>query len=156
MQVLLAAGGAGAIMPPVREAGGGPLKEHQVIFFRNKTAIDPGALVRLGRCFGDLHAHVMGGLPDHPEVRRLHADESSEHVAGGDWHTRSNCDPIPPLRSILYLHTLPPLGGDTIFASMYAAYDALSPFMKEYLSRLTATHDGALVFNRFNRGKKYP
>ena len=64
--------------------------------------------------------------------------------------------PEPPLGSILYLHTLPPLGGDTIFASMYAAYDALSPFMKEYLSRLTATHDGALVFNRFNRGKKYP
>jgi alpha-ketoglutarate-dependent taurine dioxygenase len=132
------------------------LHEHQVIFFRNTSPIDPGALVRLGRHFGDLHSHVMGGLPDHPEVRRLHADETSKHVAGEDWHTDSTCDPIPPLGSILYLHTLPPLGGDTIFASMYAAYDALSPRMKDYLSGLTATHDGALVFNRFSKDKKYP
>jgi taurine dioxygenase len=132
------------------------LHEHLVIFFRNNSPIDPGALVRLGRHFGELHSHVMGGLPNHPEVRRLHADQSSKHVAGEDWHTDSTCDPIPPLGSILYLHTLPPLGGDTIFASMYSAYDALSPFMKEYLSRLTATHDGSLVFNRFNKDKKYP
>jgi alpha-ketoglutarate-dependent taurine dioxygenase len=132
------------------------LHAHQVIFFRNKSPIDPGALVRLGRHFGELHAHVMGGLPDHPEVRRLHADETSKHVAGEDWHTDSTCDPIPPLGSILYLHTLPLLGGDTIFASMYAAYDALSPRMKEHLSGLTATHDGGLVFNRFSKDKKYP
>ena len=44
--------------------------------------------------------------------------------------------------SILHLHTVPPTGGDTLFASMYAAYDALSPRMKAYLDGLTATHDG--------------
>jgi len=132
------------------------LNEHQVLFFRNKYPVEPGALVRLGRHFGELHLHAMGGLPEHPEVRRLHADETSKHVAGEDWHTDSTCDPIPPLGSILYLHTLPQLGGDTIFASMYTAYDALSPRMKDYLAGLTATHDGGLVFNRFNKDKKYP
>ena len=48
--------------------------------------------------------------------------------------------------SILHLHTLPPVGGDTLFASMYAAYDALSEYMKAYLEILTATHDGEHVY----------
>ena len=50
--------------------------------------------------------------------------------------------------SILYLHTVPPVGGDTLFASQYAAYDALSPRMKTYLEGLTATHSGDHVYRR--------
>ena len=54
---------------------------------------------------------------------------------------------MPPLGTILYNHTVPPDGGgDTQFASMYAAYDALSPKMKTYLEGLTATHDGTRIF----------
>jgi taurine dioxygenase len=68
-------------------------------------------------------------------------------VAGEDWHSDMTCDPQPPLGSILYLHTLPKGGGgDTVFSSMYAAYDALSSGLKAYLEPLTATHDGARVF----------
>jgi taurine dioxygenase len=48
--------------------------------------------------------------------------------------------------SILYLHTVPPVGGDTLFASQYAAYDALSPGIKTYLEGLTATHSGEQVY----------
>ena len=51
-------------------------------------------------------------------------------------------DPEPPMASILKLETLPPAGGDTLFANMYAAYDALSEPMKQFLGGLTATHDG--------------
>jgi len=58
--------------------------------------------------------------------------------------------------SILYMHTLPPLGGDTVFASMYAAYDALSEGMKAYLEKLTAFHDGKLAFGRFDPSGSYP
>ena len=61
--------------------------------------------------------------------------------------------PVPPMASILYLHTLPTLGGDTCFGSMYAAYDALSEKMKSYLDGLTATHDGRIAFGRFNPTK---
>ena len=65
--------------------------------------------------------------------------------------------------SILYLHTVPPCGGDTLFASQYAAYDALSARMKAYLEGLTATHSGDHVYRRNNAlmgraetGKVYP
>ena len=128
---------------------------HGVIFFREQQ-IDMESLKRLGRYFGELHIHSgMPGHPDHPEIRPLHADANSKHVAGEDWHTDLSCDPIPPLGSILYLHTLPDLGGDTIWASMYHAYDALSDKMKAQLEGLTATHDGRIAFGRFNPDGKY-
>ncbi|MBV9248354.1 MAG: TauD/TfdA family dioxygenase [Acetobacteraceae bacterium] len=53
--------------------------------------------------------------------------------------------------SILNLKIVPPVGGDTLFASMYAAYHALSAPMKKYLSGLTAIHDGAPNCTRTNR-----
>jgi taurine dioxygenase len=132
------------------------LIDHHVIFFRNQP-IDKQRLVDLGRHFGKLHIHSgFKGDPEFPEVRVIHADQNSKHVAGEDWHTDSTCDRIPPLGSILHIHTLPPLGGDTIFASMYKAYEALSDRMKAYLEGLTATHDGRIAFGRFNPEGKYP
>ena len=84
---------------------------------------------------------------DDDRVRRFHFDEYSEEVSGNVWHTDQSCAPVPPLASILYNHTLPPDGGgDTLFASMYAAYDALSERMKTHLEGLTALHDGVRVF----------
>jgi taurine dioxygenase len=131
------------------------LIENQVIFFRDQP-IDVATLKSFGRLFGKLHIHPLKGMDGHPEVRALHADANSKHVSGEEWHTDMSCDPVPPMGSILYLHTLPPIGGDTIFASMYAAYDALSPRMKSFLEGLTATHDGMLAFGRFDPTKKYP
>lgn len=131
------------------------ITDHQVIFFRDQR-LDPESLKRVGLHFGPLARHALKGLPDHPEVRKLHADENSKHVAGEEWHTDMSCATIPPMGSILYLHTLPTMGGDTVFASMYAAYDALSDRMKAYLEGLTATHDGKLAFGRFNPDGKFP
>jgi taurine dioxygenase len=131
------------------------LLDNGVIFFRNQP-IDVATLKAFGQHFGKLHIHSgMKGMDGHPEVRPLHADASSKHVAGEEWHTDLSCDPIPPMGSILHIHTLPPVGGDTVFGSMYAAYDALSPYMQSYLETLTATHDGGLVFRRFNPDGKF-
>ena len=65
--------------------------------------------------------------------------------------------------SVLHLHTVPPTGGDTLFASMYAAYDALSPRLQTYLAGLTALHSGDHVYRSHNardniddRGRVYP
>jgi len=97
----------------------------------------------------------MKGMDEHPEVRALSADENSKHVSGELWHTDLSCDPVTPMGSILNIKELPPVGGDTVFASMYTAYEELSGRMKTYLEGLTATHDGGLAFKRFDPNRKY-
>jgi taurine dioxygenase len=130
------------------------LTRHLVIFFRDQQ-IDNAAQKALGMHFGELHRSVGGdvthskALAEDPVVRKFHFDEHSTAVSGEVWHTDQSCAAIPPMGSILYLHTVPPNGGgDTMFASMYAAYDALTPRMQAYMTGLTATHDGGRVFER--------
>ena len=118
------------------------LIEHQVIFFRDQD-ITLDQHKDFGRKFGDLHVHPSAPGPEgHPDVLTIHADENAKQIAGERWHSDVSCDPEPPMGSILHLHTIPPEGGDTLFASMYAAYDALSDKMKDYLEGLAAIHDG--------------
>ena len=76
----------------------------------------------------------------------IHADKDSPRANGEGWHTDVSCDPEPPMGSILYIKQCPPKGGDTLFASMYAAYEALSDRMKTYLEGMTALHDGEPVY----------
>jgi taurine dioxygenase len=122
------------------------LTEHQVVFFRDQR-MDPASLEALGRAFGPLAIHsAVPGMDGHPELVAIHADAQSKFVAGEHWHSDLTCDAEPPLGSILYLHTVPEFGGDTLFASMYAAYDALSPRMKDFLEGLTAIHDADHVY----------
>jgi taurine dioxygenase len=122
------------------------IARHQVIFFRDQT-LTHDQHKAFGRLFGDLMIHSgVAGLEDHPEIVAIHADARSKNVAGENWHSDLTCDAEPPMGSILYLHTVPETGGDTMFASMYAAYDALSPRMKAYLEGLTAEHDGDHVY----------
>ncbi len=118
------------------------LATHQVLFFRDQI-LDYDSAKAVGRHFGELHIHPNTPGPEgHPEILPIHADANSKRIAGERWHSDVSCDPEPPLGSLLYLHTVPPVGGDTLFASQYAAYDALSPRLKTYLDGLTAFHDG--------------
>ena len=103
------------------------LAEHQVLFFRDQP-LDVEGHKAFGRYFGGLHIHPNTPGPEgHPEILPIHADANSKRIAGEYWHSDVSCDEEPPLGSILYLHTVPPVGGDTLFASQYAPYDALSP-----------------------------
>jgi len=119
------------------------LIEHQVIFFRDQR-LTPEQHKAFGRRFGELHVHPAStDHPDgHPEVMVIHADETSRSVAGELWHSDVSCEEAPPMGSILYLQEAPPVGGDTLFASMYAAYEALSEPVRRFLEPLTAVHDG--------------
>ncbi len=131
------------------------LMECQVLFFRDQK-LTHETHKALGEHFGRLHISVGGDgtnskqLREHPEVRALHFDENAKSVSGNEtWHTDQSCLETPPMGSILYIHTVPPAGGGaTLFASMYAAYEALSPCMKRYLEGATALHDGAGAFTR--------
>jgi taurine dioxygenase len=123
------------------------LADYQVIFFRDQTNLTHESHKAFGRMFGKLAIHSgVPGLPDHPEIVAIHADANSKFVAGEDWHSDLTADAEPPLGSILYLPIVPDVGGDTLFASMYEAYDALSPKMKTYLEGLSATHDADQVY----------
>ena len=118
-----------------------------MIFFRDQH-LTPDQQKAFGRLFGELHLHPAAPalLDGHPEILVIHADENSKRVAGEDWHSDVSCDPEPPMGSILYMHELPPVGGDTLFASMYAAYDTLSAPMQRFLEPLTAMHEGEHVY----------
>jgi taurine dioxygenase len=123
---------------------------YQVIFFRDQR-ISFEDQIRVAGYFGPLGKHVgkssISKTTGNEYVRKFHYDETSKQISGENFHSDQSCAPIPPLGSMLYNHTVPPEGGgDTMFASMYAAYDALSERMKKYLEGLTATHDGTRVF----------
>ena len=119
---------------------------HLVLFFHDQP-ITPEAQLALGRRLGELHVHPAApSLPDHPEVMLIHADERSKVVAGNGWHSDVSCDERPPMVTILRMETVPPSGGDTLFASMYAAWERLSPPMQEFLLPLTARHESTHVY----------
>ena len=121
------------------------LDRYLVVFFRDQ-AITPAQHLAFGRRFGELHVHpAVRGRPrsQWTELQPVYADANTARVAGDRWHTDVSCDAKPPLASILHLNVIPESGGDTLFSSMYAAYEALSEPMQQMLGSLTATHDGA-------------
>ena len=138
------------------------LMANLVIFFRDQT-LTAEQHKDFGRRFGRLHVHpaAPGLLAGHPEILVVKADETSKHVAGEEWHSDVSCEAEPPMGSILHLHEVPADGGgDTLFANMYAAYEALSPPLRRLLEGMTAIHDGERVFRgRYavdDRGREFP
>lgn len=73
-------------------------------------------------------------------------EKDQKHAIGEGWHTDHSYDQIPAMGSILRAVDMPPYGGDTLFASMGAAYEALSPVMRGFLDGLTAVHSSRHVF----------
>ncbi|HQT78620.1 MAG: taurine dioxygenase [Rhodospirillales bacterium 20-64-7] len=118
------------------------LADNLVIFFRDQHLTAEQHLA-FGRNFGTLHIHPAAPhAPGHPELMIIRADKDSPRANGEGWHSDVSCDTEPPMGSILYIRQCPPHGGDTLFANMYAAYEALSDRMKAYLDGLIAEHDG--------------
>jgi taurine dioxygenase len=117
--------------------------EHHVLVFRNQE-LSPEQQMRFGRHFGELDLHpFVEGSAEHPEVLDIVTEPDDQLNFGGGWHTDVTFLAEPDLGSILYGIELPTFGGDTLFSSQSAAYDALSEPMKEMLGGLTATHSAA-------------
>tara|TARA_Y100000766_G_C18834680_1_gene569796 strand:- start:244 stop:1164 length:921 start_codon:yes stop_codon:yes gene_type:complete len=123
------------------------LAEHNVLFFREQPELTPRQQVDFSQNFGALHIHPAAPhYAGHPEVIVIHTHKDSQVNNGGGWHTDVSCDEEPPLGTVLQLHTLPNTGGDTLFANMYAAFEALSDFMKDFLRGCTAMHESEHVY----------
>jgi len=117
--------------------------QHQVLFFRDQ-AISVDQHKAFARNFGELHVHpVLQQMAEqgHPEIVVLESDASRPIVADR-WHSDVTFEKCPPNGSILRAVAVPAAGGDTMWASMYAAWEALSDAMQRLLSGLTAFHDG--------------
>ncbi len=123
------------------------LADHCVLFFRDQPELTPAQQVAFAKRFGELHAHPAAPtLAGHPEIFVIHTHAGSQVNNGGNWHSDVSCDEEPPLGTMLQLHKTPRAGGDTLFANMYAAFDALSDPMKEFLSGMEALHESEHVY----------
>ena len=130
------------------------LAEHCVLFFRDQH-MTPEQQKTLCSHFGPLHVHPAWPriVEGHPEIMEIYSDETTQRIAGEDWHSDVSCDAEPPLGTLLYMLETPPTGGDTLFANMYAVFESLSEPLQRFLEGLTAWHDGEFVYRgRYDDG----
>ena len=112
---------------------------HLVLGFRDVT-ITPEQQIAFARCFGDIQMPpVRTKFGEHAEVNVL--DQTSGKGDADRWHNDNTYTATPAKGSVLHIVRVPSTGGDTCFANMYAAYDALSPGMRQLVDGLRAEHD---------------
>lgn len=128
------------LQEPQREALHAALLRHHVLFFERQP-VTPQQQRDLAAHFGELHIHPV--YPQHPEVPEIILlDTSLDNPPDNDnWHTDVTFIETPPLGAILSAQLLPPSGGDTLWASGIAAYEALSEPFRRFLDPLQAEHD---------------
>ena len=115
------------------------LAENEVIFFRNQD-ITPEQHRAFALNFGQLQSHpVYPTIKGFPEITILENDEKNPSKIE-KWHTDMTFKKIPPLGSILLGKVIPEKGGDTLFASLSAAYSDLPADLKQSLEEMTAVH----------------
>lgn len=125
-----------AIVKELRSA----LLDHGVIFFRDQ---DLSPQQQMGFCdeFGEpMEYPFLKGLPGFPCVTPVIKRAHETINFGGLWHSDTTYLKHPPMGTVLHARKLPPIGGDTLFASMYMAYETLSEGMKEMLTGLKAVN----------------
>jgi alpha-ketoglutarate-dependent taurine dioxygenase len=121
------------------------LLAYKVLFFREQP-LTAGQHVAFARRFGDLEIHpFIPANPDHPELVRF---AKSADTAGYEnaWHSDVTWRERPSMAAVLHAIEVPPSGGDTLFADMYAAYDGLEPSVRAQVDDLVAVHDFMRTF----------
>jgi taurine dioxygenase len=122
------------------------LFDRGVVFFRGQD-ITPEQHVAFAERFAPINVNrFFRAVPDHPRIAEVRKEPDQTRNIGGGWHTDHSYDQVPALGSVLLARELPDTGGDTLFASMYAAWDALSDGLKATLRGLRAVHSSRHVF----------
>ena len=141
--------GADLSRPADIEAIRSAFLRHLLLVFPDQR-IDEAQQVAFSRRFGDLQVHVLDQYrhPRHPEIYVLSNVGADGRTTGSHpdkgtlvWHSDLSFQKRPALATILYGIEVPQAGGDTLYADMYAAYDALDHETKKLLSSRTAVHD---------------
>ena len=110
--------------------------DHGAIFFRDQT-ITPTQQMDFAKRWGTVHLHPhMPCLDGHPGIIEIVKKEEDTVAFGGNWHTDQMFTATPARYTMLYAKQVPPAGGDTMYANLYQAYDALSDGMKAMIADL--------------------
>jgi taurine dioxygenase len=128
--------------------------DYLVVFFRDQKISDD-ELAAFGRRFGELaplppHRQFPGKFPELLVIDKKPEDKLN---FGWEWHSDTTHLEVPSLGSVLYAKIIPPVGGDTLFANQYMAYDTLSDGMKRLLDGLVAVHSNGRILRSLNDGQ---
>ncbi len=126
---------------------------HKVIFFRDQD-INEVQHARFARHFSELEPHpVTPSVAGHPELMLLARGETRKN-SENEYHSDMTFRPIPPMGAVLRGVEIPPVGGDTVWINMAAAYEGLPAAIKADIEGLTAVHDGLPIFaHRLNEAQ---
>lgn len=124
-----------------------------VIFFRDQK-LTPDKEIKFAEKWGKINinrffTHVEG----YPKIAMVLKEPNQKKNIGGAWHTDHTYDIEPAMGSILFAHEVPEMGGDTMFASMYSAYETLSEGLKKTLNKMQARHSSQHVFGAARAAK---
>jgi alpha-ketoglutarate-dependent taurine dioxygenase len=124
-----------------------------VVFFRDQR-LTPDQHVGFAERFGPIDVNrFFATVPGYPMIAEVRKEPEQRRNIGNGWHTDHSYDAAPALGSMLYAREVPKTGGDTLFASMYAAYEALSDGLKATLDGLRACHSSRHVFGPEGRAR---
>lgn len=113
---------------------------HGVLFFRDQS-LTPEQYLGFARRVGEPSEYpFVEGLEGYPEITEVVKEKDERINFGGVWHSDTTYLERPPMGTMLYARELPPVGGDTIFASMIAAYESLSAGLRRMLEGLSAVN----------------
>ena len=128
--------------------------EHSVIVLRGQD-ITPEDHIAFAERFGPINVNrFFKPVDTHPQLATVVKEADQKGAIGESWHTDHSYDQEPAMGSILHGIEIPPYGGDTVFVSMTAAYDALSDPFKDLLHGLSAWHSSRHVFGQDTAGSE--
>ena len=127
------------------------LLENLVIFFRGQQWT-PEQQLAFAKRFGELGTHdQVKGMDDYPFIIEVRKEPADTRNFGGAWHGDVTYLPEPPLGSILYALEVPEVGGDTLWANQYLAYETLSDGMRAMLDPLITMHTPAKIYGLYSQ-----
>jgi taurine dioxygenase len=119
--------------------------QHGVVFFREQE-LSPERFLAFARRIGELARYpFVPGIDGYPDIIAVTKLPHETANFGGIWHSDTAYLDQPPMATMLVAREVPPAGGDTLFASQYAAYESLSPALQELLIPLRAVNSSALA-----------
>lgn len=120
--------------------------EHGLIFLRDQD-ITPDEHIAFAERWGEININrFFPRLDGYDQIATVTKEPDQTTNIGGGWHTDHSYDHVPAMGSILIARETPPVGGDTLFACMYTAYDTLSDGLKRTLEDMKAVHSSRHIF----------